>query len=128
MFIKFIRYNLVQVVTYALEFSIFLGILAIWKDHLVIANCISKIVAAILAFILHKHFTFEITDKKRLAREILSYAALNLINIFLSSSILLILSNFLPEWLAKLLSDTMCMVSSFLLTHFVVFRSSKPQQ
>ena len=64
MLIKFIRYGLVQVAAYGLEFSIFMLIMLL-GPHLVIANCIAKSISAIFAFFLHKHFTFKKKDYQK---------------------------------------------------------------
>lgn len=124
MLAKFVRYNLVQVAAYALEFSTFMLIAKIGV-HLVLSNCIAKAMAAIFAFFLHKNFTFQKKEKEKILGEIFRYAAMLFVNMALGSLILIVLSKFSEEWLAKILSDISCVGVSFLLVRYVVFKDSK---
>jgi putative flippase GtrA len=47
------------------------------------------------------------------------------VNMALGSLILIVLSKFSEEWLAKILSDISCVGVSFLLVRYVVFKDSK---
>ncbi len=120
---QFIRYNLVQIVRYVLEFSLFL-LLPKLSSHLLLSNCTAKTFAATFAFFLHKHFTFKKKNNAKLAKEILCYVALFGIHILLSSAMLLFFYEFFAPWLAKFISDVCYVAISFILVRNFVFKDS----
>ena len=125
MLIKFIRYNLVQIAAYALELLVFLLMMKAW-NHIISSNVVAKIMAAIFAFILHKHFTFNKSKTKKFFKEAFKYFAILPINILLGTFILVIISDLLTQqWLSKILSDIFGVGVSFLLVHYIVFKDPK---
>ena len=118
------RYVLVQVAAYLVEFSTFLFAKEVGAS-LVISNCLAKAFAAIFAFFLHKNFTFQRKEKEEMLGEIFRYTAMLFVNMALGSMILLVLSQFVEDWLAKILSDIFCVGISFLLVRHVVFKDSR---
>lgn len=123
-FHKFLRYNLVQVASYVLEFSAFM-LMTKLTSHLILANCIIKSFAAILVFFLHKNFTFGKKDTKKTFGEIFRFVSMFFVHLVLSSFLFYIFSAFLASGLAKILSDIFCVGLSFLLVRHVVFKESK---
>lgn len=123
----FLRYNLVQIIAYCFDFGVFwvLGNLA--SVDLLIANVAGKIVAGLLAFIMHKSYTFRVSDSGRTSTEAAQYFLLLFINIPLSSGVLAGLITILQGSVAKIASDVICVGITFTLVRIMVFRENAPQ-
>ncbi len=121
---QFLRYNLVQILCYLIEMAIFL-ILFEMKKQLFFANFYSKIISAIMSFFAHKYFSFEKNRNHNLTSEMLRYGALVAVNLVFNSLFLLFLSQFIIEWLAKIISDICCVFINFILVRKIVFNYTK---
>jgi putative flippase GtrA len=123
----FLRYNLVQLAAYVFDFGGFWMLINLTAINPLIANIAGKIVAGLLAFIMHKGFTFRVGDSGRTPTEAVRYFLLLMFNIPLSSGVLAVLILFLPSSIAKIASDAICLGITFALVRTAVFRNSAPQ-
>lgn len=121
MLIKFLRYNLVQIVAYGIEVLIFFSMTWLWPSYLVAANVAGKAAAGGFAFVAHKYFTFENANSQEIGKQAGRYVLLLIANMFLGSLLLLVFVEFMPKWSAKLVSDMVSVATTFLLTHYLVF-------
>lgn len=122
---QFVRYNLVQVAAYGLDFGGFVLLTHAFSVSPVPANASGKIVAGIVAFLLHKIYTFGQLSWSQAHREMLVYALLLGLNVPLSSAALLALMFVMPSaWpeAAKIVADTLCVGMTFFITRHFVFR------
>lgn len=125
MLIKFLKYNLIQLLAYGIELSIFFLILYILQNELLIANVLAKSCAGLFAFYFHKFYTFESNQKGQVKGEIIRYIAVLLANTVLGTSLLLLLANTFHEWVAKIISDVITVGVTFFVTHHLVFGYKK---
>lgn len=120
----FTRYTFVQVSAYMFDFGTFLLALE-YFDNVILANILSKGSAGILAFIIHRRFTFKIEggNRKIQAQKYALVLGLNipLSTVLLSGSTLIIIS----PVIAKLFSDIVILSLTFYLMKSFVFRLGK---
>ncbi len=121
---QFLRYNLVQLLCYLIEFVIFLLSFKT-TTQLLLSNSLAKIIAATLSFFAHKYFTFQKKDNDDLVPEMLRYSALFGLHLVISSGLLLFFSQFLVEWLAKFIADVCCVAITFVLVRNIVFKDTQ---
>lgn len=125
---QFMKYNLIQLAAYALDYGAFIALLYVADLNPVKANIGGKIAAGAFAFTLHKYWTFGARSHSRIAKEIITYVALLLLNMLLSNLLLYaFMSLGLRAEFAKIPADMICMVVNFFLTKYVTFRIAKDQ-
>lgn len=120
--ITFVKYNLIQLLVYALDLVVFFLAANGLDWSLAASNVLAKSCAGTFAFVSHKYFTFGHRCVQSLWREVVSYAVLLALNIPLSTGVLYLLKNLIPVAAAKVLSDVMCMGVNFFLSKHVVFK------
>lgn len=87
-----------------------------------IANFCGKIIGAFIGFFGHRYFTFQVIDKKLLLKHSLKYIIITLVYAPFSSLVLNgVFSLISNRIIAKIISDTICIVISFLLSKFAIF-------
>lgn len=118
---EFGRYVGVQLLAYALEWAVYLGVRAVGLGPLP-SNAVGKAVALVFAFFCHRSFTFRSQDS-RVGQQAVRYFATFLVNVVISTSLLWLLDRYLPEWIAKGVSDVVAVFVSYLLAKRIVFRS-----
>lgn len=117
----FAKYIGVQLLAYALDMSSFLLFAFLLDGQHVLANIFSKLFSGVLAFFLHRHFTFESTETSRKTQAV-RYFALLTINIPISSGLLsLALAFIAPPAFAKFLSDTACTAITYWISKVAIF-------
>ncbi|PLC52493.1 GtrA family protein [Pollutimonas nitritireducens] len=118
----FFRYLVVQVLAYGLDIGGFLiGFKLLGADP-IISNVFGKIVAGVFAFIAHRNFTFQSTQKIKHGEQAIRYFALLGLNIPLSSLVLLLvlLAISYPLY-GKVISDAICLLLTYWLSKTYVF-------
>ena len=119
----FVRYVAVQLLCYGVDLGIFILVLEHVHASPAVANVASKLAAGLVGFSLHRLFTFRATGQEDIARQAFKYTVLLLLNIPLTSIVLVGLLHIIPgPAYAKIVSDVICVGISFLLTRHVVFR------
>lgn len=121
-FFSLLRYNLVQIAAYAVDYGIFWAFIALAPSQLVAANVASKLAAGIFAFLAHKYVTFRKPGRQSLYREIFAYFGLLAVNTVIATALLRALTMLFPPLIAKPIADIVYMPISFLMTKFLVFR------
>lgn len=120
---EFGRYFIVQVAAYAVEWTTFFSLRYSGVD-LLPANVLAKVAALCFAFVCHRMFTFK-THQGHVMWQAVRYISVFVFNTFVSTWLLWVLHDYLPEWLAKTISDTLIVFSSFFIAKLLIFRSAK---
>lgn len=120
---QFVRYAVVQVAAYALDYGVFYLLLVGVEIGPYVANILGKLVAASFAFFAHRELTFGRTRDQTVLR-MMKYAVVVALNIPLSSLCLMLFLVWIPAELAKLLSDICCVPITFLLARSLVYKNT----
>ncbi|MDE0273922.1 MAG: GtrA family protein [Gammaproteobacteria bacterium] len=119
---RFVRYIVVQVATYALDIGVFLLLFAMAGWGAVASNVVAKILAGAFAFLAHRYVTFEVAMQGRVARQAALYSALWVLNVPLATGMLALLLMFgSPALIAKVVSDLVCVGLNYWLSGTYVF-------
>ena len=119
---QFVRYLLVQVLAYGLDMGGFILLFAHFDIEPLLANIVSKIIAGVFAFFVHRHFTFGVAETGTKVQQGVRYFALLAINIPLSALILgFVLWVITMAVAAKLFADMIYVVLSYWLIKRLVF-------
>jgi putative flippase GtrA len=117
--VTFFRYLVIQVVAYLIDVSVFSVLLGLGP---LAANICSKVAAGAFAFVLHRHFTFGVSETTSVHAQVVAYVILLIVNIPFTSALLyglmLLVSNAI---VAKVLADTAGVGLTYLLSKHVVF-------
>lgn len=118
------KYLLVQIAVYLFEFAIFaLGLAYLSSDSdIVLLNAAAKCVALLVAFFMHKYWTFEKGGSGAVFDELGRYLLLFAFNLALSSGLtwIFLVVDFWPQ-AAKILADTICVIVTYYLTKNYIF-------
>lgn len=122
--IQFARYLLVGVVTYGVDIGVFLLLFDLLEIDLLMANMVSKVIAGVFSFLVHRVFTFSVNAVGGSTQQAVRYFTLLVLNIPLSSLILYCVMWIIPlEIAAKILSDVLLVLISFAQSKFIVFKA-----
>lgn len=115
------KYLAVQLLAYCIDWAVFLALFTV-SGAAFFSNLAAKCAALILAFVLHRNFTFNASSGNSVGQAI-SYFSLG-VSVSIASSFLLVLfSKVMPEAAAKLISDVILIFATFLISKFIIFRS-----
>jgi putative flippase GtrA len=117
-------YVLVQLVAYGIDVGSFSVVHFIWHADAWAANIIAKGAAGCFALFTHRNVTFQATAHQPLLIQAAKYFALLLVNSIAASILLYIFMLALPNatMAAKIVSDVILLVVSFLASKTLVFR------
>lgn len=120
------RYGLVGLAVVAADFLVYLAGLALFPDAYLAGNVCGKATGALLGFVLHKRFTFSWRQKDSGARQFVSYIALFLANLAISSALLWLLVGRIGAnaVIAKVMVDVVVIAISFIASRLWVYRSA----
>ena len=120
-----VPYILVQLIAYAFEMSCFAITLSFLGLEIIGANLVSKLFAGSFAFFAHRKFTFSGAENSNGVFQAIKYFALLSLNIPISSILisLFVWINLNPI-IAKLLSDSICIVATFIVSKKIIFTST----
>jgi putative flippase GtrA len=123
---EFVRYFLVQVAAYAVEWAAYLAARHFNVDILP-ANVAAKVTALCFAFFSHRAFTFR-THQGHVLWQAVRYLAGFAFNTTISTFLLWVFHTQLqlPEVGAKILADTLIVAASFVIAKKLIFRTAKP--
>jgi putative flippase GtrA len=125
MFEQLIKYALIQIVAYIIDFSSFIFFIDTLEMKTISANLFAKLISGSLAFIAHKYITFQQGQSGHGWRETVNYFLLLGFNIVFTSTILPVVLFYLPTKTAKIFTDISCLGITFLLTKTLVFKEAK---
>lgn len=119
---KFVRYVAVQIVTYGLDFGLFLLLVVYVGWAAVTANVLAKVLAGVSAFLAHRYFTFAVARAGGQARQAVLYVALWSLNVPLATGLLaLFLVLGAPAVIAKVVSDVICVGLNYWVSRKYIF-------
>lgn len=126
----FLRYGLVQVFAYGIDFGGFLLLMSVGGMAPVTANLICKAAAGVFAFAAHRHFTFRVDRGGNSLKQGIRYFALLGLNIPLSTGLLVLLLRWVPyPAAAKFVADVLIVVFTYWVSKTLVFaRPGKPHE
>lgn len=128
MIIRFLKYNGVQAVAYAIDYGGFALLLHVAGLGALASNIGGKLAAGLFAFFVHRRFTFGLTDREGVGGEGFRYFLLLLLNIPVSSVLLVGAKALMPVMIAKLAADALTVVVTFALTQSLVFRMRRRRE
>jgi putative flippase GtrA len=118
----FIRYILIQIAAYAIDFGWFVAATRTGLLCPVAANAVGKVLAGIFGFVAHRYFTFRVSDARNGRAEAIKYFSLLGINIPLASGLLWgALYLFANKVVAKVFTDACLVLSNYWISHRFVF-------
>jgi putative flippase GtrA len=121
--VTFVRYVAVQLVAYGIDMGVFLATLSSGLAGPVLANVPAKITAGLVAFFLHRHFTFRSAHTADARRQAIQYFALLALNVPLSSAVLaVVLVPIHHPVFAKFVADVLCVFVTFWASKLWVFK------
>ena len=121
----FLRYFLVQIFAYFIDFFFYYIFLVIIGAPPLISNASSKIFAGSVAFILHRKFTFRTDLGDGFYSEGLGYILALSVNLPLSSGVLYLCLGFSEEpFSAKIMSDILVLGATYVFLNKLVFKMS----
>lgn len=113
---------MVQLASYGIDLGTYLLISSLFEISHLVANLFGKIAAGLVAFVLHRYFTFRIESTKGIHRQAIKYFTLLAANIPVNSAVFFGTLHLLADATqAKILADVICVGATFLLTERVVF-------
>ena len=122
-FIQLIRYGLVGGLIYAIEYALYLLCIYKFVVEPVYSNALAKVIAGIVAYFLHRHFTFRKKTNDDVHSDLVKYMTCLLINVPLFGLIFYLISlagmNII---LTKVVADITCIMIAYLQTKYLVFR------
>lgn len=119
---KFILYSFIQLIAYGIDMGGFLLLTHFGFLGPLPANISSKIAAAGFAFTMHRNVTFYTEHKKDKKAQAVRYITLCLVNIPLSSTLLLILLHYIPiAFVAKFIADVACVFFNYTINRYFIF-------
>lgn len=122
----FIRYILIQIGAYAIDFGWFLAVTKMGLLSPVAANAVGKVLAGVFGFVAHRSFTFRVSDARNGRAEAIKYFTLLGINIPLASGLLWGALYVFPNKVeAKIFTDACLVLSNYWISHRFVFVSGE---
>lgn len=131
---KMISFGLIGLGNTVVDFAIFTFGYQVLGLGLVPANVLAWLVAVSISYVLNTLFTFHAESGRVLRRkDYVSFVASGVLGVIATTITLVVLSNFIPVYAAKLASILAGFVVNFTMSHFVVFRpkataSAAPQE
>jgi putative flippase GtrA len=122
--VTFAKYTLIQLAAYLIDMGVFLLAVGWLPLGPLVANIVAKIAAGIFAFVLHRRFTFQISDVAPRAHAIKYFVLLSL-NIPIASGALALFLLVIPHVvISKILADIVCVILTYGLSKYFVFTRS----
>jgi putative flippase GtrA len=122
---QMVRYTAVGLLVLALDYAVFAGLNMAFTGQHLFANIAGKLTGAAAGFVLHKYISFAGAQAASTQRQALSYAMLLAFNLLLSSTLLLLLVDWLAlnAFAARLVVDAIIIGVSFLGSKFWVYKA-----
>lgn len=119
-----VPYILVQLIAYVLEISCFAIALSYFGFEIIGANLVSKLFAGFFAFFAHRKFTFSGAESSNGIFQAFKYFTLLSLNIPASSILISLCVMLSPNpIIAKFVSDSICIVVTFIVSKKIIFTS-----
>jgi putative flippase GtrA len=124
---KMVSFAVIGLFNTAVDLGVFTVAYKLLELPLVPSNVMAWIVAVSGSYIMNTMITFRAESGRVLRRrDYLSFVASGILGVFVTTTTLVVLSNFIPVYAAKLVSILAAFVVNFAMSHFVVFRPKAP--
>ena len=119
-----VTYLIVGGVVYLFDVSIFAAVIYMFPGSYAVGNVLAKAGGALLGFILHDQITFSGTKNLTAKKRLLRYCLLWLFTVTLAVALLYVFIEYLymPEMIAKIISDIIVIIIAFLVSKYTVFK------
>jgi len=124
---KMISFGVIGLGNTVVDLAIFSLAYEVLKLPLVPANVLAWLVAVSGSYVMNTLITFR-AESGRVIRlkDYLSFVGSGVLGVIVTTTILVVLSNFMPVLFAKLVAIVASFVVNFTMSHFVVFRTKPP--
>jgi putative flippase GtrA len=127
MMLKAISFASIGVINTQVDLGIFLLALQYLTNTLVAANVLAWTIAVSGSYVMNSFVTFAAESGRKLTwRAYITFVASQILGLIANTATLVVAAMFLPVVVAKLLAIGAGFLVNFSMSHFVVFRSSKP--
>lgn len=127
--IKLISFAVIGLGNTLIDLGVFTLAYQVFALTLVPANVLAWFVAVSVSYVMNSMITFRAESGRQLrAKDYLSFVASGIFGVITATTTLVVLSNFMPVYAAKLASIMVAFVVNFAMSHFVVFRSRTPAE
>ncbi|MBC7576274.1 MAG: GtrA family protein [Tardiphaga sp.] len=124
---KMISFGVIGLGNTVVDLAIFSLAYEVLKLPLVPANVLAWLVAVSGSYVMNTMITFRAESGRVLRRkDYLSFVGSGVLGVIVTTTILVVLSNFMPVLFAKLVAIVASFVVNFTMSHFVVFRTKPP--
>ena len=124
---KMISFGVIGVGNTLIDLAVFTIAYKLLALPLVPANVLAWMIAVSCSYVMNSMFTFRAESGRVLRRkDYFSFVASGIFGVVVTTSTLVVLSNFMPVAFAKLASILAGFVVNFTMSHFVVFRQKAP--
>jgi putative flippase GtrA len=121
--IKMVSFAGVGLVNSLIDFGVFVAAFQLLKLSLVPSNVLAWFVAVSCSYVMNAMITFGAESGRTLIlQSYLRFVGSGILGVTAATTTLVVLSNFMPVFGAKLLSILVGFVCNFAMSHFVVFR------
>lgn len=121
---KMISFGVIGLGNTVIDFGVFTLAYQVLKLPLVPANVLAWLVAVSCSYVMNTMITFRAESGRVLRRkDYLGFVASGVLGVIVTTTTLVVLSNFMPVLFAKLVSIVASFVVNFTMSHFVVFRA-----
>jgi putative flippase GtrA len=121
--LKAVSFGLIGVVNTLIDASVFFLALATLTSSLVAANVLAWLVAVSCSYVMNSFITFARESGRKLRwRDYGSFVASGIAGVIANTTVLVIVAQFAPVWIAKGCAILVSFLVNFSLSHFVVFR------
>ena len=119
---------MVGVVNTLIDYSVFLSAYYLIQLPLIPANVLAWLVAVSGSYVMNCFITFAAESGRQLRwRAYGAFVASGVVGVIANTTVLVVVSRWLPVPVAKLLAIAASFAVNFLLSHFVVFRTREPR-
>jgi putative flippase GtrA len=122
--LKAMSFGVIGVINTAIDLGVFLLAYGMFSVPLVPANVLAWLVAVSCSYVMNSFITFARESGRKLRwRDYGAFAASGIAGVITNTTVLVVLSYWMPVLAAKLVAIVVSFLVNFSLSHFVVFRS-----
>lgn len=126
---KIVSFATIGVGNTLIDFGVFTFAYKILELPLVPSNVLAWLVAVSVSYVMNSLITFHAESGRALSRKgYLTFVASGILGVIAATTVLVVLSYFMPVLVAKLASILAGFVVNFTMAHFVVFRPKPPAE
>ncbi|MDB5502447.1 MAG: GtrA-like protein [Tardiphaga sp.] len=124
---KMISFGVIGLGNTAIDLAVFSLAYSVLGLQLVPSNVLAWLVAVSCSYVMNTMITFRAESGRVLRRkDYFSFVASGVLGVIVTTTTLVVLSNFMPVLVAKLVAILASFAVNFTMSHFVVFRTKLP--